>query len=277
MSDLFSLKGKVALVNGASKEMGSAVAYTLAEYGADVAVTARTADQLNAVAGKIKSMGRKALAIPMDLTRFAEFPALMDRVVNELGGLDVMVNVHGGGEGDMKNFGPFIRTTEDKWDFMLNVNLKSQAFLCLAAANVMKTRGGGRIINVSSASVNGPAIFESIYGAAKAGLEHLSRTLSVEWARYGIRVNVVTPGLINTTNGTSLAFVTPQAEERFRKAMPLGRIGEGSDIAAAVLYLAASASDWVTGARIVVDGGAGDSHEAFDSHQIPNLGAKLKN
>jgi NAD(P)-dependent dehydrogenase (short-subunit alcohol dehydrogenase family) len=273
--NLFSLKGKVALVNGASKEMGSAVAYALAEYGADVAVTARSADQLAAVAARIQSMGRKGLAIPMDLTRFSEFPALMDRVVNELGGLDIMVNVHGGGEGDFKNFGPFMRTTEDKWDYMVNINLKSQAFLCLAAANVMKNRGGGRIINVSSASVNGPSIFESIYGAAKAGLEHLSRTLSVEWARYGIRVNVVTPGLINTANGTNLAFATPQAEAALRNSMPLGRIGEGSDIAAAVLFFASPASEWVTGTRIVVDGGAPDSRGIFETHHKgPIVGAR---
>jgi 7-alpha-hydroxysteroid dehydrogenase len=273
MADFFSLKGKVALVNGASKEMGSAVAYALAEYGADVAVTARSAGQLNAVAAKIRSMGRKALAVPMDLTKFAEFPGLMDRVVNELGGLDIMVNVHGGGEGDFKNFGPFMRTTEDKWDFMMNINLKSQALLCLAAANIMKNRGGGRIINVSSTSVNGAALFESIYGAAKAGLEHLSHTLSVEWARYGIRVNVVTPGLINTANGTNLAFATPEAEAALRDSMPLGRIGEGSDIAAAVLYFAAPASDWVTGARLVVDGGAPDAHTIFETHHRgSNLG-----
>lgn len=265
--NIFSLTGKTALVNGASKEMGSAVAYALAEYGADVAVTARSADQLEAVATKIRLMDRKALAVPIDLTRVSEFPGLMDRVVDELGGLDIMVNVHGGGEGDFKNFGPFIRTTEEKWDFMMDVNLKSQAFLCLAAAAVMKTRGGGRIINVSSTSVNGPAVFESIYGAAKAGLEHLSHTLSFEWARYGIRVNVVCPGLINTVNGTSLAFATPQAEARFRAAMPLGRIGEGSDIAAAVLYFASPASEWVTGTRVVVDGGVGDTHNLFETHQ----------
>src|SRR5580704_3403756 len=104
--NLFSLKGKVALVNGASKEMGSA-------------------GQLDAVAAKIRSIGRKALAVPMDLTRFSEFPGLMKRVVDELGGLDIMVNVHGGGDGDFKNFGPFTRTTEDKWDYMMDVNLKS--------------------------------------------------------------------------------------------------------------------------------------------------------
>ena len=91
--NLFSLKGKVALVNGASKQMGSAVTYALAEYGADVAVTARSAEQLDAVAAKIRSIGRKALAVPMDLTRFSEFPGLMKRVVDELGGLDIMVNV----------------------------------------------------------------------------------------------------------------------------------------------------------------------------------------
>lgn len=276
MPDLFSLHGKVALVNGASKEMGSAVAYTLAEHGADVAVTARSADQLEAVAAKVRSMGRKAMAIPIDLTHFAQFPAMMDRVVNELGGLDILVNVHGGGEGDFKYFGPFIRTTEEKWDFLININLKSAAFLCLAAANIMKNRGGGRIINVSSASVNGPAPFESIYAAAKAALEHLSRTLSLEWSRYGIRVNVVTPGLINTTNGTRLAFVTPQAEAQMRKAQPLGRIGEGSDIAAAVLYFAAPASQWVTGTRLVVDGGALGGQVLHESHQVAGFTNKSK-
>ncbi len=255
MADLFSLQGKVALVTGASKEMGREVAYTLAQHGADVAVTARNAAQLQEAVAHIKTMGRKAAAISADLTKIPEIPSIVSRMVDALGGLDILVNVAGGG--DYSNYGWALRMTEQMWDNMFNLNLKAPMFLCQAAAKVMKERGGGAIVNISSGAGSGPSPRMSNYGAAKAGLDNLSETLAAEWAQFHIRVNVVISGLVDTTNARTSTFATPEREAHFLKLMPLGRIGKPLDIAAAVLYLVSPAGEWVTGIKVPVNGGAG--------------------
>ena len=255
MEDLFSLEGKVALVTGASKEMGREVAYTLAAHGADVAVTARNASQLEEAAAHIRGMGRKAAAIAADLTNIRELPSIISRTVDALGSLDILVNVAGGG--DYSNYGWALRMTEEMWDNMLNLNLKAPMFLCQAAAKAMKERGGGSIVNISSGAGSGASPRMSNYGAAKAGLDNLSETLAAEWAQFGIRVNVVISGLVDTANARTSTFPTPEREAHFLKLMPLGRIGKPLDIAAAVLYLVSPAGQWVTGIKLLVNGGAG--------------------
>jgi NAD(P)-dependent dehydrogenase (short-subunit alcohol dehydrogenase family) len=255
MSDLFSLQGKVALVTGASKEMGREVAYMLARHGADVALTARNASQLEEGAAHIRSMGRKAVAISADLTNIPEIPKIVSRTVETLGGLDILVNVAGGG--DYSNYGWALRMTEQMWDNMLNLNLKGPMFLCQAAARVMKERGGGSIVNISSGAGSGASPRMGNYGAAKAGLDNLSETLAQEWAQFKIRVNVVISGLVDTTNARTSTFATPEREAALLRQMPLGRIGLPQDIAAAVLYLVSPASEWVTGVKLPINGGAG--------------------
>jgi NAD(P)-dependent dehydrogenase (short-subunit alcohol dehydrogenase family) len=235
--------------------MGQMVAYTLAEYGADVAVTARTAAQLEGAASRIREFGRRAAAIPADLTKIAELPSIVSRTVEALGGLDILVNVAGGG--DYSNYGWALRMTEQMWDNMFDLNLKAPMFLCKAAANVMKERGGGSIVNISSGAGSSASPRMSNYGAAKAGLENLSQSLAAEWARFGIRVNVVISGLVDTANARTSTFPTPEREAYFLKQMPLGRIGLPIDIAAAVLYLVGPGGQWVTGTKILVNGGAG--------------------
>jgi NAD(P)-dependent dehydrogenase (short-subunit alcohol dehydrogenase family) len=253
MPELFSLAGKVAIVTGASKEMGEAIALTLAEYGADVAVTARDAQALAALAERIRGLGRRSLAIPADLTRGDERQGIVDRTVAELGGLDILVNTAGGGP--HSNYGWALRLNEQQWEEMLALNLMAPMFLSQAAARVMRERGGGRIVNVSSGAGMHAAPRMSNYGAAKAGLNNLSETLAAEWAQFGIRVNVVVPGLVDTMNARTSTFATPEREAQFTAMMPLGRIGVPDDIAAAVLYLVSPAAEWVTGATLVVNGG----------------------
>ena len=256
MADLFSLKGKVALVTGASKEMGQEVAHALAEYGADVAVTARNAAPTGGRPPRAcRQTGRKALVIPADLTNIPELPSIVSRTVDALGGLDILVNVAGGGP--YSNYGWALRMTEEMWDNMFLLNLKAPMFLCQAAANVMKDHGGGSIVNISSGAGSGASPRMSNYGAAKAGLDNLSATLAAEWARFGIRVNVIISGLVDTTNARTSTFPTPEREAYFIKQMPLGRIGKPIDIAAAVLYLVGQGGEWVTGTKLVVNGGVG--------------------
>ncbi len=250
MADLFSLKGKVALIAGASKEMGSAVARMLAEHGADVALSARSADKLDALAAGIREVGRRCIAIPADLTKIDQIEATVQRTLNELGGLDILVNILGG-----SNIGAAwaLRMNEAMWDDVYTLNVKAPMFLSVAAAKVMKDRGGGSIVNISSSAGSGAAPRLTNYGSAKAALEHLTETLGAEWGRFNIRVNVVVSGNIYTSNLRRI--LKPEVERQLINKTPLGRIG---DIAAAVLYFASPAAAWVTGARLVVDGGLGN-------------------
>jgi NAD(P)-dependent dehydrogenase (short-subunit alcohol dehydrogenase family) len=250
----FDLQGKIALVTGGSKDMGRAIALTLADHGADVALTARTEEMLSDVAAQVVARGRRALPIVADLCRFEDLEAIVTRTVQELGGLDILVNNAGGGE--WSNYGWALNLSEAQWDNMMALNLKAPMFLSQAAARVMKDRGGGRIINISSGAGSHPSPRMSNYGAAKAGLDNLSQTLAAEWARFGIRVNVVIPGLVDTANARQSTFATADREELFVKMMPLGRIGLPSDIAGAVLYFASPISEWVSGTSLLVNGGA---------------------
>jgi NAD(P)-dependent dehydrogenase (short-subunit alcohol dehydrogenase family) len=250
---LFSLQGKTALVTGASKEMGQGVAHVLAKHGADLALTARTASQLDEIAGRIRKLGRKAVTIPADLRNIDGLGAIVERTVKELGGLDILINLAGSSE--FEDFGWALNMTQQQWDRMVDLNLKAPMFLSQAAARVMKERGGGVIVNISSGVANTPAPRMANYGAAKAGLENLSRTLAQEWARFGIRVNVVVPGMVDVEHNRKGIYNTPERLEQNLKAMPLGRFGLPMDIAAAVLYIVSPAASWVTGAILAVDGG----------------------
>ena len=253
MADLFSLSGKVALIAGASKEMGSAVARMLAGHGADVAVSARSADKLEAVAAGIRAMGRRSVAIAADLTKVDQIEATMRRTLDELGGLDILVNILGG-----SNIGAAwaLRMSEEMWDDVFTLNVKAPMFLSVAAAKVMKERGGGSIVNISTSAATGAAPRLTNYGAAKAGLEQLTESLAAEWGRFKIRVNVVVSGNIYTANLRRV--LRPDIERQLIDRTPLGRIGEADDIAAAVLYFVSPAASWVTGAKLVVDGGLGN-------------------
>ncbi|SRR5579875_445154 len=253
MSDLFSLKGKVAFIAGASKEMGSAVARMLAAHGADVAVSARSGDKLEAVAADIRAIGQRSVPIVADLTNLAQISTAIQRTVAELGGLDILVNILGG-----SNIGAAwaLRMTEAMWDDVFALNVKAPMFLSVAAAKIMKESGGGSIINISTSAASGAAPRLTNYGAAKAGLEHLTETLAAEWGRFRIRVNVVVSGNIYTSNLRRV--LKPDIEQQLIERTPLGRIGEPDDIAAAVLYFASPAASWVTGAKLVVDGGLGN-------------------
>ncbi len=253
MKDLLSLNGKVALVAGASKEMGGAVARMLAEHGADVAVAARSADKLARVAEEIRALGRRSAAIAADLTQVDQIGSTIERTVRELGGLDILVNVLGGGAGSTAWA---LRMTERMWDDVFTLNVKAPMFLSVAAAKMMKERGGGSIVNISTSAATGAAPRLTNYGAAKAGLEQLTETLAAEWGRFRIRVNVVVSGNIYTANLRSI--LRPDIEQQLIDRTPLGRIGEPEDIAAAVLYFVSPAASWVTGAKLVVDGGLGN-------------------
>jgi 7-alpha-hydroxysteroid dehydrogenase len=252
--DRFRLDGAVAVVTGAGKGIGRGIAIGLAEAGADVALASRTQADLDSVAGEIRAIGRRALPLATDATDADALELLAQRTVEELGGLSIWVNNAGGIPDATPRY--LTRTSEEHFDAQMTLNLKAVWIGASVAARHMGDAGGA-IVNISSRSAYGPSIKNGPYGAAKAAVNSLTATLSVELAP-AIRVNAVAPGPIPTENfDDCMKTDTPEKRDALLKAIgiPLGRYGEPEDIAAAVVYLASPASAWVTGQCLYVTGG----------------------
>jgi 2-deoxy-D-gluconate 3-dehydrogenase len=255
----FDLTGRVALVTGASRGLGRAIALGLAEAGARVACVSRSAPDLDRLVGEIRAAGSDGIALPTDVTDIYQARAAMDRTVERLGRLDVLVNNAGVGTPTLA-----IDLDEQEWDLVIDTNLKSTFFFCQAAARAMlraaSARGAaagevlGKVINVSSMMGTIGGNRRSAYCASKGGVDALSRALAVEWARHPILVNAVAPGYFETDMTAAL-----QAHDKFRNYVlnrtPLRRWGVPEDLVGAVIYLASPASDYVTGTVLYVDGG----------------------
>jgi 7-alpha-hydroxysteroid dehydrogenase len=251
--DKFRLDGQVAVVTGAGKGIGRAIAIGLAEAGADVAIASRTQSDLDAVAAEIRALGRRALPIATDCTQMAALEALAAQTAAELGGLTIWVNNAGGIPDGQPRY--LTRTPEANWDAQINLNLKAVWMGAVVAAKQMLD--GGVIINISSRSSFGAQVKNGPYGAAKAGVNSLTSTLSYELAPK-IRVNAVAPGPIPTENfDDCMGTDSEEKREQLLKqiGIPLGRYGKEEDIAAAVVYMASPASAWVTGQCLFVTGG----------------------
>ncbi len=244
--DPLALTGRVAIITGAGRGIGKVIAKVLAEAGADVVCTARTKEQIEATAAEIKSLGRDALAITCDVTIGEQVENMVNLTKKEFRGVDILVNNAGGG-----HYAGALKLSENDWESALRQNLIS-CFLCSkAVAKGMIEQQEGCIINISSgASLLGSPGF-SAYGAAKAGVNHLTRTLAYEFAPF-VRVNAITVGLTQTE--LSAAYIDSKRDELVQGIL-LKRTGRPEDIAQAVLFLASPASSWVTGQILGVDGG----------------------
>jgi NAD(P)-dependent dehydrogenase (short-subunit alcohol dehydrogenase family) len=244
---VFDLTGKVALVTGASSGMGKAIAIALANQGAKVVIGARRMEKLEAVAAEIKSRGKEALAVTMDVTNRAEVDAAVAAAVSTFGRLDILVNNAGA-----LDYSPFLTMTEEKWDLIIDTNLKGYFYVAQAAAREMAKNKWGRIINIASIASGGAGIGMTNlvhYTASKGGVIGMTEALAAELGQYNILVNAIGPGGIDTemTKGADIAT--------FANRLSVKRFGKPEEIAAAVVYFASDEASYTTGATLYVDGG----------------------
>jgi 2-deoxy-D-gluconate 3-dehydrogenase len=247
---LFDLTGKTAFVTGASRGIGRVIAVALADAGADVALVARSADGLADTAEAVEAVGRKAIVIPTDVTDYDAVARAADTAIEQLGAVDIIVNNAGG-----SNFRvPFRELRLSGWDKLIRLNLSSAVYVCHAFAGHLLDRGSGNVVNV--ASVAGIASSPSMtpYGAAKAGLVSLTKSLAVEWGQMGVRVNALCPGWVATDLNRAL-WEDPVTGPATVATSVMKRWASPEEMAGPAVFLASDASTFMTGQTLVVDGG----------------------
>lgn len=248
--NLFDLTGRVAIVTGGSKGLGFGMAQTLAKQGADVVIVSRNQAEGEAVAESIHVLGRRSIALAVDVQKIESIQQMVQSVQETFGRIDILVNNAGVG---VTKFA--LDVTEEDWDRVIDTNLKGVFFCAQAVAKVMKEQNYGKIINIASVGGAVGAIGISPYCASKAGVINLTRALAKEWARYNITVNAIGPGYIKTSiNEAELSnegFVN-----KLLSSLAIKRLGELDDLSGAVVLLASEASNYLTGQTIFVDGGA---------------------
>jgi NAD(P)-dependent dehydrogenase (short-subunit alcohol dehydrogenase family) len=247
---LFDLTGKKAFVTGASRGIGQAIAVTLAEAGADLALVARGEEGLAATAEQVAGHGRKAFVIAADVTDADAVSRAVAAAIEQLGHVDIVVNNAGG-----SNFMvPFLDLRLPGWDKLLQLNLTSAVYVCHAIGRHLAERGRGSVINVASVAGLTASPLVSPYGAAKAGLIALTRTLAVEWAAAGVRVNALCPGWTATELNRNL-WGDEAASKATIASVPMRRWGRAEEMTGPALFLASDASSYMTGQVLVIDGG----------------------
>jgi 2-deoxy-D-gluconate 3-dehydrogenase len=244
------LNGRVALVTGAGRGIGEGFAVAFAEAGADLALLSRTAADLERVAARVEAVGGRAVVIPVDVSDLEALPSVVDRVLDSLGGLDILANVAG-----VTLRRPVLEASQDDWDYVMNTNLRAVYFMSQAAGRVMAAQHHGKIINITSMTAIRGFTDLSLYGMSKAAVGLLTKVLAVEWAPYNIQANGIAPGWIATSMSGSRVNTPAWRNRWVEEQVPQGHLGKPVDLAGLAVYLASPASDYCTGQVFPVDGG----------------------
>ena len=252
MHDRFRLDGQIAVVTGGGRGIGRGIALAFADCGADVVVIARRQHEIDAVAAEVRERGRRALAISADVMDFSQLPRALDRVVTEFGRLDIMTNNAGGNLDRRMHALPAISL--EKFDEQLALNMKTKWWGTQQAA--LRMQRGGRIINIISVAAHRASPGFGVYSAANLGVISMTRTFAVELAPRGITVNCIAPGIVITEMLLETMRLDEQgAQTMFNPTIPLGRTGTPQDCAAAAVFFASPAAEWITGQYLDVAGG----------------------
>jgi len=247
MLDIFSLKGKTALITGGSRGLGKAMAIGLAKAGADVAVVGRKRDQ--DIVDQIAAQGVRGQFFEHDLADIDGIPALVARVKAEFGKIDILINNAG-----VQSRHKAAEFPRKDWDFVIGVNMNAVFFMCQEVGKVMLAQGKGKIINIASLLSFQGGLTVPAYAAAKGAVAQFTKSLSNEWASQGININCIAPGYMDTEMNTAL-MADPTRSRQIMERIPAGRWGKAEDMVGAAVYLASNASDYVNGSTITVDGG----------------------
>jgi len=252
------LEGQVAIVTGAGQGIGRAVALALAREGCNVVVNDTNLSSAQQVAAEVEALGRRSRAIQADVSSAKEVEEMVDTAIRDFKKIDILVNNAG-----VDRLIPVLEMTEAQWDSMIDVNLKG-TFLCSrVVGRQMVKQNGGRIINIASIAGSVAMPGQAAYGASKGGVLQLNRVLAVEWAKYNIYVNAVSPGATLTPMVEKILKEHPELNKNYMGRVPLKKFASPEDIADAVLFLASAGSRDITGQEITVDGGIRALHPGF--------------
>jgi NAD(P)-dependent dehydrogenase (short-subunit alcohol dehydrogenase family) len=246
-----SLEGKVALVTGSSRGIGKAIALTFADAGADVVVASRKLEDLEKVAAEIKAMGRKALCVPTHAKKVEALENLVQNTMDEFGRIDVLVN----NAATNPAMGPIVDTEESVYDHIIDTNLKGYFMMSKLVGKIMRDQKSGNIINISSAGGVSPAEFLGPYCISKAGINMLTKQMALEMGPYNVRVNAIAPRIVKTEFSKAL-WTNEKLMEKEYRLTPLKCVATPEEIAQTALYLASTATNYMTGHILVVNGGA---------------------
>ena len=248
-TQLFDLTGKVAVVTGAGRGLGRSMALALAAAGADLVASARTATEIESLRDEVRDLGRRSEAITADCTREADAERLVSETVERLGRIDILVNNAG-----INIRKPVLELTPEEYRTVLATNLEGYFLCARAAGKYLTAQGSGKVINISSIMGRVALASQAAYASSKGAIEQLTKVLAIEWAPRNVQVNAIGPTYFET-DLTRPLFEDEERHDFITSRTPMGRWGQPHELAGAVIFLASSASDYVTGHTLMVDGG----------------------